>query len=152
MDEKILLQVFDEFFQFLETAETQTAAILQLLKAKGIATEEDLAPHIEQASKASSVRGVAARARINRLLSAAAKSPEKVAEKEPAKPEPKDAAKPSTRDSKPTETNSKPAADAAPTPIHETQEKDIQHPNKDTGNAKSAGDAANTKKGQAKAD
>ncbi|MGA8762225.1 MAG: hypothetical protein WB562_04970 [Candidatus Sulfotelmatobacter sp.] len=151
MDEKILLPVFDELFQFLETAETQSAAILQFLKATGIVTEEDLAPHLEQASKASSVRGVAARARINRLLSAAAKSPEKVAEKEPAKPEPKDAAKPSTQDSNPTETNSKPAADAAPTPIHEARGKDTQHPNKAADNAKPAGDAAN-KKGQAGTD
>jgi uncharacterized protein YcaQ len=77
MDEALLQEIFEELFQSFETAETQSAAVLQFLKAKGIANEEDLAPYFEQASKASSVRWVATRARINRLLSAATKPPEK---------------------------------------------------------------------------
>jgi hypothetical protein len=73
MDEAVLEQIFAELLEALETVETQSAALLQFLKAKGIANDEDFAPYFEQASKASSVRSVATRARINRLLSAAAK-------------------------------------------------------------------------------
>lgn len=76
MDEATLQEVFEELFQSLEDAETQSAAILQFLKAKGFANDEDLAPYFEHASKASSVRWVATRARINRLLTAATKSTE----------------------------------------------------------------------------
>ena len=76
MDEALLQEVFNELFQSLETAEIQSAAVFQFLKAKGIAREEDLAPYFEQASKASSLRWVATRARINRLLSAATKPAE----------------------------------------------------------------------------
>jgi hypothetical protein len=80
MDEAVLQEIFEELFQSLETAETQSGAILQFLKAKGIAKDEDLAPYFERASKASSVRLVATRARINHLLSAAAKPTEQSAE------------------------------------------------------------------------
>jgi len=76
MDEALLQEIFEQLFQSLETAETQSAALLQFLKAKGIAKDEDLAPYFEQASKASSVRWVATRARINRLLSAATRPTE----------------------------------------------------------------------------
>ncbi|HEY6765041.1 MAG TPA: hypothetical protein VI386_09730 [Candidatus Sulfotelmatobacter sp.] len=77
MDEKALQEIFNELFRSLEAAETQSAAVVQFLKAKGMASDEDLAPHFEQASKASSVRWVATKARINRLISAAAKPEEK---------------------------------------------------------------------------
>jgi hypothetical protein len=80
MDEAVLQEVFEELFQSLETGETQSAAILQFLKAEGIANDENLAPYFEQASKASSVRWVATRARINRLLSAVTKPTEKSAD------------------------------------------------------------------------
>ena len=56
MDEALLQEIFEQLFQSLETAETQSAALLQFLKAKGIAKDEDLAPYFEQASKASSVK------------------------------------------------------------------------------------------------
>jgi hypothetical protein len=86
MDEDLAHQILDELFEHLEDVETQSAAILQFLKAKGLATDEDLAPYLEQASKATSVKWVAERARINYLLDAAARLQDKAAEQKPAQP------------------------------------------------------------------
>jgi hypothetical protein len=47
---------------------------VQFLKEKGIATDDDLKPYFEQATGASSVRWRAVRVRMERLLTAAAKS------------------------------------------------------------------------------
>jgi hypothetical protein len=58
---------------------------LQLLKDKGIANEEELAAHFEQAGKASSVRWLAVRVRIDYLLSSAMKTAEQDVKKESPK-------------------------------------------------------------------
>ena len=42
MDEQIVQQIFDELLSSLEPLDTQNAALLQFLKAKGIATELDV--------------------------------------------------------------------------------------------------------------
>lgn len=76
MDIKIAEQFLDELFSSLEEMETQSAAILQFLKDKGGATSEQLAPYMDQASKASNVRWRAARLRLMSLFSAAMKSAE----------------------------------------------------------------------------
>lgn len=73
MNEEILQQIFAEIFSELEPLDTQTSALLQFLKSKGIATDEELAPFLDQAANASSVRSVALRARIDALLSSALK-------------------------------------------------------------------------------
>ncbi len=89
MDEEILQQIFDELLSSLEPLETQTAALGQFLKAKGIATDEELAPFLEQAGNASNVRWRAARVRIRSLISSAMKPAEPESAKiAPKMPEP----------------------------------------------------------------
>lgn len=95
MDDKIVDQLLNELVASLEEAETQSAAITLFLKGQGIATEEKLAPYLEQAGKGSDVRWRAARARLGALLHAAIK-PAEPSEKKPeagakTKPEKSDA-------------------------------------------------------------
>jgi len=76
MDETVLQEAFDELFSALETLETQNGAVLQWLKSRGLAEDEDLAPFLESAARASSVRWRAARIRMNHLLSKAPRKEE----------------------------------------------------------------------------
>ncbi len=85
MDPSVAEELLDELLPSLAALETQSAAIAQFLKAKGIATDEQLAPYVEQAKNASSVRWRAARLRIERLLSTAIKTAEQTTEKGPDK-------------------------------------------------------------------
>jgi hypothetical protein len=85
MNEKIAQEILHELFPAFEALETQSAALLQLLKDKGIASEEELAAHFEQAGKASSVRWLAVRVRIDYLLSSAMKTAEQDVKKESPK-------------------------------------------------------------------
>src|SRR6266481_7944401 len=89
MDDKIAQLILDELFSSLETLETQTAAILQFLKEKGGASEEQLAPYLQQAGRASSIKRRAARVRIDYLLSGITNPPKKAAEQDGAKGEKK---------------------------------------------------------------
>jgi len=63
-------------------------AIARQVKHEGVATGEKLAPYLEQAARASNVRWLGVRVRIERLLSSAEKdSAEKRKDKEEKKPE-----------------------------------------------------------------
>jgi hypothetical protein len=86
MDEKIVQEILRELLSSFETLETQNMAVLQFLKDKGIASEEELADHFEQAGNASSVRWRAVRVRIDYLLSSAMKAAEQEAEKKKEAP------------------------------------------------------------------
>jgi hypothetical protein len=81
-------EVLGELFGLLEAQETNSAAILQFLKDAGLATDEKLAPYLEQAGNASSVKWRAARMRMEFLLSPVQKptaEPEAKAEKDKSK-------------------------------------------------------------------
>ena len=86
-NEKIAQEILHELFPAFEALETLSAALLQLLKDKGIANEEELAAHFEQAGKASSVRWLAVRVRIDYLLSSAMKTAGQDVKKESPKTE-----------------------------------------------------------------
>jgi hypothetical protein len=73
MDNEVGNELLQELFSALETMDTQSAAILQFLKDKGMASDGELAPYLEQAGNASNVRWRAVRVRVSSLLSSAAK-------------------------------------------------------------------------------
>jgi hypothetical protein len=87
MDEQQAEQLVDELFPFFEAMETRIAAVLQFLKAKGLATDEDLAPYLEQAGDASNVIWRAARIRTMSLLSSAIASQKAVEKADSQSPE-----------------------------------------------------------------
>src|SRR6476659_2995822 len=68
MNNEAMKEVLNELFSHLEKLETQNEAILQFLKEKKRVTDKQLAPYLEQAGNASSVKWRAARVRINHLL------------------------------------------------------------------------------------
>jgi hypothetical protein len=95
MDENIVQEILHELFSALETLETQNGAVLQLLKDKGIATDQDLAVQLKKAGDSASVRWVAVRARIDRLVSSAVTT-----EAQSSRDVKKDSAQPSQEDQK----------------------------------------------------
>src|SRR5438874_10418034 len=89
-------EIFHDLFSSMETLETQNTAVLQFLKDKGIATDEELASHLEQAGDASSVRWRGVRVRADYLFASAVKAAERESTKHAEmKPE----SKPDTRQS-----------------------------------------------------
>lgn len=68
MNNEAMKEVLNELFSHLERLEAQNEAILQFLKEKKRVTDKQLAPYLEQAGNASSVKWRAARVRIDHLL------------------------------------------------------------------------------------
>jgi len=94
----IVQEILHDLFSSMEALETQNTAILQFLKDKGIATDEELASHLEQAGNASSVRWRGVRVRADYLFSSAIKAAEQAAEKEtPKSAETEQESKPATK-------------------------------------------------------
>lgn len=88
MDPNITREILDDLIPSLEALEARSTAVLEFLEDEGIATDEKLAPYLEQAANASNVRWLGVRVRVERLLSAAEKdSAEKRTEKEEEKPD-----------------------------------------------------------------
>jgi len=68
MQSDTLQAVLSELFALLEAQETNSAALLQLLKDQGIASDEKLSTYLDQAGRASNVKWRAARMRMEYLL------------------------------------------------------------------------------------
>lgn len=90
MDIDALGEILDELLPSFEALEIKNTAILQFLKDKGITTDDELAPYLETAGNASSVRWRATRVRMMSLISAALKNDEKPVEKQSSKNESQD--------------------------------------------------------------
>ncbi len=88
MDGSPAEQVINELFPYFEALETRSAAILQLLKDKGLTTDEEFAHYLEQAANGSNVKWLAARIRVERLLSSALKEDKDASKAEKTKAEP----------------------------------------------------------------
>jgi hypothetical protein len=154
MDEQIVQQIFDELLSSLEPLETQNAALLQFLKAKGIATDEELAPFLEQAGNASNVRWLGARVRIRSLISSAMKPAEQPTENESAKSGAK-SPEPAAEPSEETDQDKKPEAKVQPEQATADKEKpkkpaaDEQGQNKkESGNTNSVADTKKTEENE----
>jgi outer membrane biosynthesis protein TonB len=80
MDPELAKKMLDELLPQFESVEAQCAAIQQLLKSKEVVTDEELAPYLDEAGKASNVRWRATRLRIEHLLGEAFKEAAKPAE------------------------------------------------------------------------
>jgi hypothetical protein len=121
MDSTITEEILNDLIPSLEALETKSAAVLEFLKKEGIASDEKLAPYLEQAASASNVRWLAVRVRMERLLSSVEN------QSEDKKPEHKEADKEAIAESKSTE--------PAKTTSAETQSEEESQP---TGQEKSA--------------
>lgn len=75
IDENPLLELLHEMITSLEPIETRIEGLYQFLKAKGIATDEELAPYMERAADANDVRWRAFRVRAETLMAEAIHPP-----------------------------------------------------------------------------
>jgi hypothetical protein len=73
--------VLNELLPYFEAIDTQNAAIVQFLKDKRVVSDEQLAPYLERAAKASNVKWLGARLRMGRLFSVPETKDEAAAEK-----------------------------------------------------------------------
>jgi hypothetical protein len=127
MDENLSRQILDDLLPSLEALDTKASALLQLLKDKGIATQEEMKTYLDQAANASNVRWLAVRVRLDYLLSSAAK--------------PQDEA-PQTKDEAAEKKSSQPADSSEPVPQTSEKKKDQEKTSPETTAEKEKTDAS----------
>jgi hypothetical protein len=81
MDSKIADEIIEELASTFQKLETQSAALLEFVREKGIAKDNDLAPYMERAAAASAVRWRATRVRMAHLFASAEKKAEEAADR-----------------------------------------------------------------------
>src|SRR5438034_9852195 len=90
MNSQIADEILEELSSTLQRLDTQSAALLEFVKDKSIAKDDELAPYLERAAAASAVRWRAARVRMAHLFASADKAEQQAAsakqepEKQPA--------------------------------------------------------------------
>src|SRR6266566_4725425 len=76
MNSQIADEILEELSSALQRLDTQSAALLEFVKDKGIAKDDELAPYLERAAAASAVRWRATRVRMAHLFASAEKKAE----------------------------------------------------------------------------
>lgn len=84
MDSEIANELLEELASALQPIEAQNAALLEFIREKGIAKDDELAPYLERAAAASAVQWRAMRVRMARLFASAEKKAEQAAERDKA--------------------------------------------------------------------
>jgi hypothetical protein len=82
MNADLAQELLNQLGSSLEKLETQHAALLQFLKDNGTLNDDQFAPYLAQAEKASGVRWLAARIRLESLIRSERQEAEKLKEKE----------------------------------------------------------------------
>ncbi len=82
MNVDLAQELLNELGSSLQSLETEQAALLQFLKDNGVLTDDQFAPYLAQAGKASSVRWRAAHVRLEHLFSSERQKEEKLRETE----------------------------------------------------------------------
>ena len=102
-EENPLQELLNAIISSLEPLEARIEAVYQFLKAKGGASDKDLAPFLEQSANASNVRWRAFRVRAEALIAGALKDREKESKAEQSEPE-SESRKPQATESEKAET------------------------------------------------
>ena len=102
-EENPLQELLNAIISSLESLEARIEAVYQFLKAKGGASDKDLAPFLEQSANASNVRWRAFRVRAEALIAGALKDREKESKAEQSEPE-SESRKPQATESEKAET------------------------------------------------
>jgi hypothetical protein len=90
MDPEAFKPILEELFSSLEPLDAQNSAMLALLKAKGLATQEEFAPFLQEASNAASVRWLAVRVRTAALIANLMRPEQTAAEEKTEESQPED--------------------------------------------------------------